>query len=224
MNNSYYEVLDKKERNPLKLFVDLTGGNVKKDKFTEKIGTGPDTIKIIKNFMTQQDIEDILPISQGLYQRIPFTPESKLKSEKLTLKYREKMKNVAEELFEFELEHDEYASPMTEQMFLGSRTPNFITQIHSDNLDPDKNKYQNFAWSGHISNLIYLNDNYDGGELYFPFHNLMIKPEPGMLISFPGNHWNRHGIFPASDYRFTISIFLKIKDFDECLTNRETNA
>jgi hypothetical protein len=223
VNDSYYEVLDKQERNPLRLFVDLTGPNVQKDKFTKKIETGPDTIKIIKNFMPQKDIDVILPVATGNFKNAPFSLELQSKTNELILKYREKMKNVAEQLFEFELEHDESASPFTDQMFLVSRTPNFITQIHSDNLDPDKSKYQDFSWSGHISNLIYLNDNYDGGELYFPSHNLMIKPEPGMLISFPGNFWNRHGIFPASDYRFAISIFFKIKDFDECLTSKEIN-
>ena len=223
MNDSYYEVLDKQERNPKKLFVDLTRPDIKKDKFTEKIGTGPDTIKIIKNFMPQEDINVILPIATGYFKNTPFTSELQLKSNELILKYREKIKNISEQLFEFELEHDEHASPFTDRMFLGARTPNFITQTHSDTLDPDESKYKDFAWSGHISNLIYLNDNYDGGELYFLSHNLMIKPEPGMLISFPGNHWNRHGIFPASDHRFAMSIFLKIKNFDECLTNKETN-
>jgi len=215
MNNGYFEVLDKEERDPTKLFLDVLMPRdiIKKDKVTEKIGTGVDTIKIIKNFMPQKDIDFIMPQALSLYQGKPSSIEHKLEVEKLILKYREKMKYFAEQLFELELEHDEYASPFTEEMFLAARKPNFITDIHCDYLDPD-NKYYDFAWSGHISNLIYLNNNYEGGELYFLEHNLKIKPEPGMLVSFPGNFWNRHGIFPADNYRFSISIFFKIKNFN----------
>lgn len=215
MNDSYYEVLDKNERDPLKLFNYINVDGVEKDYFTNKIGTGSDTIKIIKNFMSQKDVNAIKPFALALYTGSPFERENIPEMHKLILKYRKKIKKVAEELFEFELEQDESVSPFTDEFFIAARKPNFVTQVHTDNLGSDKSKYDSISWSGQISNLIYLNNDYDGGELYFPVHNLMIKPEPGMLISFPGNAWNRHGIFPASNFRFAISIFLKIKNFDE---------
>lgn len=36
-----------------------------------------------------------------------------------------------------------------------------------------------------ISVLMFLNDDYEGGELYFPNHNLTIKPQKNQLIIFP---------------------------------------
>lgn len=36
-----------------------------------------------------------------------------------------------------------------------------------------------------ISALVYLNDDYEGGELEFPNYNIKIKPQAGMLIVFP---------------------------------------
>lgn len=36
-----------------------------------------------------------------------------------------------------------------------------------------------------ISCVLYLNDNYTGGELNFPDKNIMIKPEAGSLVIFP---------------------------------------
>lgn len=36
-----------------------------------------------------------------------------------------------------------------------------------------------------LSGVIYLNNNYEGGEISFPNQNLKIKPEPGSLIIFP---------------------------------------
>lgn len=36
-----------------------------------------------------------------------------------------------------------------------------------------------------LSIVLYLNDNYNGGELYFKNQNIKIKPEAGSLIAFP---------------------------------------
>jgi hypothetical protein len=43
-----------------------------------------------------------------------------------------------------------------------------------------------------ISALVYLNNNYDGGEIEFINFGVKIKPEPGMLILFPSNYAYRH--------------------------------
>lgn len=39
-----------------------------------------------------------------------------------------------------------------------------------------------------IGTLIYLNDDYEGGELVFNDYDMIIKPEPGDLVIFP-NHY-----------------------------------
>lgn len=52
----------------------------------------------------------------------------------------------------------------------------------------------------HFTSMLYLNDDFDGGELYFPQHNdFTIKPRPGLLVIFSGdiNHW--HGINPVTN-------------------------
>jgi len=36
-----------------------------------------------------------------------------------------------------------------------------------------------------LSAVLYINDDYEGGELAFPEHNITIKPEAGSLIFFP---------------------------------------
>lgn len=185
------------------------------DSLTKVIGTGADTIKIVKNFMPEKDVEIIMGKMNFMYgqgERRTFNPnvvDSKV------LEYVKKVKEKSESLFNVDMDYDEYASPSTNfDSYLAGRMPNFVTAVHSDNLDIDKGKYQEYNWSGHVSNLIYLNDDYVGGELFFPYHNLKIKPEMGMLISFPGHWWNRHGILPASSMRFAMSVFFKIKNFE----------
>lgn len=46
-----------------------------------------------------------------------------------------------------------------------------------------------------IATILYLNDNYLGGELYFPAENFEIKPREGSLIVFDGSQeTGRHGV------------------------------
>lgn len=60
----------------------------------------------------------------------------------------------------------------------------------------------------HYSSLIYLNDDYNGGELYFPEYNFSIKPEVGTLICFKGDENTLHGVKKVeSGVRYTVSLF-----------------
>jgi hypothetical protein len=125
-------------------------------------------------------------------------------------KYKIKIKLTAEKLFQTNLEYDELANKgHLDTNHLNLRHPGFETELHSDNFD----KNSNYDWSGHLSNLVYINNNYRGGEIYFPQHELKIKPEPGMFISFPGNFYNRHGVVPVDNNRYALSVFFKILDF-----------
>ena len=47
-----------------------------------------------------------------------------------------------------------------------------------------------YGYSNRItfSTLIYLNDNYEGGEIEFPEQNIKIKPEEGSVLIFPTYH------------------------------------
>lgn len=47
-----------------------------------------------------------------------------------------------------------------------------------------------------VSVLIYLNDNYEGGELVFPFQKITIKPKKGMIALFPSGFTHVHSSEP----------------------------
>lgn len=49
-----------------------------------------------------------------------------------------------------------------------------------------------------VSALLYLNDDYEGGELEFPSYNVKIKPQAGMLILFPSNFAYNHVAHPVT--------------------------
>lgn len=49
-----------------------------------------------------------------------------------------------------------------------------------------------------VSAIIYLNNEYEGGEVEFVNYNIKIKPEPGMLLLFPSNYAYRHIAHPVT--------------------------
>jgi hypothetical protein len=53
--------------------------------------------------------------------------------------------------------------------------------------------------------LVYLNDDYIGGEIYFPEIDISIKPKAGDLVCFPDNEEYVHGVRPiTSGSRYTL--------------------
>jgi hypothetical protein len=56
-------------------------------------------------------------------------------------------------------------------------------------------------WHGHMprflsdySSLVYLNDDYEGGEIVFPEYDLAIKPKAGEVVTFPTNAMYLHAV------------------------------
>jgi len=83
--------------------------------------------------------------------------------------------------------------------------------VHSDNSDYEgtSNPFEEDKFAG----VLYLNDDYEGGELYFPGHNLSIKPSAYSFFFFPGGIDNLHGVSEIkSGVRHTIMSFW---DFEE---------
>ena len=56
----------------------------------------------------------------------------------------------------------------------------------------------NTSLGRHLSVILYLNDDFEGGELYFKNFDLTIKPEAGMLLLFPSNYAYQHEARPIT--------------------------
>jgi len=81
-------------------------------------------------------------------------------------------------------------------------------------LDENKNKVWKKTSDRDISTIIYLNDDFEGGELVFPELKIMIKPEPGLLVCFPSTHEYVHAVNPITKgERFAIVNWLTIKGY-----------
>ncbi len=67
---------------------------------------------------------------------------------------------------------------------------------HADNINPDGTP--NTTPHRSYSSILYLNNDYDGGETFFPGHNLRVKPEPGTLVLFGAGCDYVHGVTPIT--------------------------
>ena len=45
-----------------------------------------------------------------------------------------------------------------------------------------------------FSGVIYLNDEYEGGELYFTALDIAVKPKRGMFVAFTGGFHHEHAV------------------------------
>lgn len=111
---------------------------------------------------------------------------------------KEKIKLAGEKCFERDLSEVSYhAQKWVEGAFAG---------FHSDNTHEDgtpsafyKSKYAGF---------LYLNNNFNGGELNFKNFDVTVKAKPGRLAFFKGGFGNEHEVTTVKDgERYTVGSF-----------------
>jgi hypothetical protein len=61
--------------------------------------------------------------------------------------------------------------------------------------------------------IIYINDEYNDGELFFPKLDISLKPNPGDLLFFPGDEKHEHGVRHVGEgpIRYVVVGFIKEK-------------
>ena len=63
--------------------------------------------------------------------------------------------------------------------------------------------------------ILYINDDYNEGELFFKNLNLKLRPKPGEMLFFPGDAKHEHGVEPVANgpIRYVLVGFIKVNDF-----------
>ena len=70
-----------------------------------------------------------------------------------------------------------------------------------------------FSYVCTLSSVAYINDDYEGGELYFPKLSLNIKPKSGDLYLFPSTYLFSHRAMPVtSGLKYSIVTMLDYND------------
>lgn len=63
-----------------------------------------------------------------------------------------------------------------------------------------------------VSVVYFLNDDFDGGELFFPNLDLLVEPAAGTLVCFPSDHNYIHGVKPVtSGRRYTVVTWMRVQ-------------
>lgn len=132
---------------------------------------------------------------------------------------RDHLKNLADRLHAVvEDAHERKVKPVSshaQKWQAGAFAP-----FHSDNTDMEGNPS---AWEkSKLVCLLYINDDYDGGELDFRDHGLTIAPKVGELVTFPGGINNVHQVHVVENgTRHTIGAFW---DYAESIYTEERMA
>ena len=176
-----------------------------------------DKIHVTKNIIDKKDLEKIIiylkntPVMIDESGYSPFGAYAGYGDPtlpNLLSKYHDTLKQVVETSFDCKV-YDEALVSVTE-MKTGDLMP-----VHLDH-GSAQNKNVGFkTGAGHptrdLSSVLYYNDDYEGGEIYFPEQDLLIKPEPGMFICFPAKDGFPHQVKEIkSGYRWCSTNFWHI--------------
>lgn len=206
-----------------------------KDTFIEKFGHTIDNIKIVKNAISQEDMYRSLKVLKqypllserdhcySTYHIPGFQPCED--HDEFAEYMKPKLIEIGAKAYGEELLPDKPMLYMTHPTgsHIGAHTD--ILTIDYENNDPEKDpgpsKEEQIAsfenlWSGHLAILAYLNDDYEGGYLYFPEFDYYVKPEAGDVVMFPGSLYYVHGVSTVtSGVRYTLSQWAKFAFYDK---------
>ena len=146
--------------------------------YFNKIGKSKENILLINNFMPNDVCNQLIEIVNKINKPkdLAFWDEMMYFDKDLSeiiFPYINKIKK------QIELFYDVLVKP-NYRIHVNKWTVGKSLGLHVDDLSE-------YSTINHIATLIYLNDNYEGGEIYFPEYNNLIKPNIGDLIIFPGN-------------------------------------
>ncbi len=105
-----------------------------------------------------------------------------------------------------------------ESVFVAAMGPGGLHLRHADNCRPiGEGRWEpNHTPQRDMSALVYLNGDFDGGEIYFPVRDVVVKPEACLLIGFPSGETHEHEVLPVqAGYRYSFPVWM---------TKRKQNA
>lgn len=197
-------------------------------------GSGSENIHVFENFIALEDVETVVAFAKQntewhndkreseydetgrcIYdaaywnnRQLPGHLLSKINPEiyEIIDKYIKLIAEKIEDIFDCRVEH---RPPCLIRWFEGIEQ-----QPHADKQMPDgsPNPFPTYD----INSLFYWNDDFGGGELYYPQHDIIIKPKPGLAVLHPGDIGYMHGVKPITcGERFTTPAFFSVESFNQ---------
>lgn len=144
-----------------------------------------------KNYRDTQicDINPVLPQIQELMKNIVF--------------------NIINPFYEFEIKDSEV--PQLLHYGIGGHYMPHIDG-YAEWANPDGTKMWRKSVDRDLSFVLYLNNDFEGGDFIFPKLNIKVKPKPGMMITFPSTPYYLHGVEPVTKgTRYAMVTWMTVK-------------
>jgi len=169
-----------------------------------RMGKDASNVLLIHNFIEPDDLKEINNYLQSHENDDEFMGGKDIRNDQVTKenpkvalileKYEEKIYNEAKKLFT-----DKYGIPLIRKAANSTHfvkwIPGMNSKLHCDCEKPDGSPaLAADFYTYNVSVLMYPNDAYDGGTITFPEYNIVVKPQPGDMIMFPGNNAYRHTV------------------------------
>jgi hypothetical protein len=176
--------------------------------FFQKVGNSSENIKVIPNFVNDEEIKYLLDSCTENRKRSFESQKDDLDNavnwmhvyigieDKFNIRNRIKVEIINAYGFDS-------IRPMKPDLSVARWEKGTKLHLHVDDLG--------YATDNHIPTLVYLNDNYEGGEISFATHDITIKPKIGDLLIFPGNMHYAHEVKEVlSGTRYTLPIWFTV--------------
>jgi hypothetical protein len=153
-----------------------------------KIGNSTDNIQYVEDVLSKEDHLLLLDYVKNAdsWKEQPWLART-IESDDLPEEILEMLDGIFEivykksvDLYDVEINHFQKSALHVVKFVKG-----FSLGPHVDTLSSEGN---------HIASVYYINDDYTGGEINFPEHELNIKPKANSLIIFPGNENYLHEV------------------------------
>jgi predicted 2-oxoglutarate/Fe(II)-dependent dioxygenase YbiX len=167
---------------------------IRKERIAQMFGTDSSMIKILDNEIPQDDVDKIMKMASRITEWNHAEPgnewHARLSGADKLVKldpdtfgilemHAKAVKQRAEELFNCTLK---YRDPSLVRYRAGMHTP----EAHADKQNLDGTFKEGLEdWD--LSAILYFNDDFEGGELVFPQHDIKINPAPGRVVIYPGD-------------------------------------
>ena len=197
--------------------------------FVNILGSDINNIKIVNNFLNFEDKEELLNLAKmgdkkynGNLLHVPALKYIQIKDLAFLNKINNQILNSATKQYKMKFNNKKI------NFGLNIHKVNSFTDPHVDiientpgpqipgKIEPEYPDWRN-SWDGYLACNVYLNDDYEGGEVYFPEKdNFTIKPKANSLIMWPGNKYFIHGISKTlKNNRYVYGVFIKFADYDK---------
>ena len=172
--------------------------------------------KTIKNFLSDEESQKIVNFAKSIERwedgGSEFWNNRSLNAQNI---YRDYDKEIGELLYETK---EKVKTAIQSLYGLNQVYPDLMQIIrwfpgmeqppHADDMtdhdDPELDWFKHREYGA----IIYLNDDYEGGETYYPQHEKSISPEIGKLAVHPGTPDHMHGVTEIkNNIRYTIASF-----------------